>query len=186
MSALSLPLLSPETAPEPVADTLRGLHARYGFLPNLYRELAHAPPALQGYLALSDAFGKGTLSATERNVVLLSASRANGCRYCVAVHSTVADMQRDDAANTAAIREGRPPADARLEALRRLTTALVEQRGHADQEVVAFLAAGFSEAQVLEVPVGIALKTLSNYANHLLETPLDGAFAPRAWTPEAG
>lgn len=186
MSTLSLPLLTPETAPEPVAGTLRDLQARYGFLPNLYRELGHAPPALHGYLALSDAFSKGTLTATERNVVLLAASLANGCRYCVAVHSTVADMQHDDVAVTAAIRDGVPLLDGRLEALRALTTALVEARGHADDEVTAFLAAGFTEPQVLEVLVGIALKTLSNYANHLLETPLDPAFAARAWTPEAG
>lgn len=183
MSALSLPLLSPETAPEPVGATLRDLQARYGFLPNLYRELGHAAPALHGYLALSEAFGKGTLTATERNVVLLAASRANGCRYCVAVHSTVADMQRDDAKVTAAIREGVPLSEPRLEALRLLTTALVERRGHADDAVAAFLGAGFTPAQVLEVLVGVTLKTLSNYANHLLQTPLDAAFAARAWSP---
>lgn len=183
MSKLSLPFLSSETAPEPVASTLRDLKSRYGFLPNLYGGLAHAPPALHGYLALAEAFGKGTLSATERNIVLLAASQANGCHYCVAVHSTIADMQKDEPAVTDALREGWPVLDARLDALRRLTEALVRGRGHAEREIAAFLAVGYAPAQVLEVLVGIAMKTLSNYANHLLETPLDAAFAARAWSP---
>lgn len=183
MPSLSLPLIDVETAPEAVAATLTGIQKRYGFLPNLYREFAHAPPALDGYLALSAAFGTGTLSATERNVVLLAASRVNGCRYCVAVHSTVADMQKDDPAETDRLRAGTPLSDPKLEALRRLTEALVANRGHAAAEVEAFLAAGYSAAQVLEVLVGIAMKTLSNYTNHLAETPLDAVFAARAWAP---
>jgi uncharacterized peroxidase-related enzyme len=183
MPTLDLPLVDPETAPVPVGARLKELGKRFGFLPNLYREFAHAPIALEAYLAVSEQFHKGTLTATERNVVMLATSRANGCRYCVAVHSTVADMQKDDPAVTAAIREGIPIADGRLEALRRLTEALVSQRGHAEAEVRAFLEAGYRKEQVLEVLVGVAMKTLSNYTNHLVETPLDPAFAARAWKP---
>lgn len=181
MSQLSLPLVDPSEAPEPVAAVLAGVRSRYGFVPNLYRVFAHAPPTLDAYLALSAQFGATTLSATERNVVLLAASRANGCTYCVAVHSTVADMQRDDPAVTEAIRAGAPIADSRLEALRRLTQALVEERGHAGDTIQRFLAAGFRQEQVLEVVLGIAMKTLSNYTNHLAEPPLDEAFAARAF-----
>lgn len=183
MSQLSLPLIDPASAPRPVQQTLINVEKKYGFLPNLYREFAHAPIALDAYLAVSDIFGKGTLSATERNVVLLAASRENGCRYCVAVHSTVADMQKDAPHIAEAIRLDRPIDDAKLEALRRLTQALVRGRGHAGPEIKAFVAAGYSEAQVLEVLVGITLKTLSNYTNHLVETPLDAVFQPRAWAP---
>ena len=83
-----------------------------------------------------------------------------------------------------ALRSGRPLTDAKLEALRTFTYAMVEKRGWASPEQVAqFLAAGFSKAQVLEVIVGIAYKTLSNYTNHVVHTPLDHAFESFAWKP---
>lgn len=181
MSQLSLPLVGLDNASEPARTTLANIQARYGFVPNLYRIFANAPIAADAYLAVSDAFGRGTLSATERNVVLLAASRENGCHYCVAVHSAVADMQKDPPHVTEALRSGQPIDDARLEALRRLTEALVRGRGHVDGEIRSFVNAGYQPAQVLEVLVGITLKTLSNYTNHLAEPPLDAAFAGRAW-----
>ena len=184
MAQLQLPFVDPATAPEAVRTIFATVEKNYGFLPNLYRYFANAPIALEAYLAVVGIFQRGTLSATERNVVLLAAARENGCRYCVAVHSTVADMQKDDAAVTEAIRTGAPIADPKLEALRRLTDALVRGRGHARAEVDAFLAAGYQPGQVLEVLVGITAKTLSNYTNHLVDPPLDAVFAARAWTPE--
>ncbi|TAK33558.1 MAG: hypothetical protein EPO40_00060 [Myxococcaceae bacterium] len=99
------------------------------------------------------------------------------------MHSTVGDMQRDDPQFIDALRDGRPLGDAKLEALRGLTTALVRGRGHAPSEVEAFVAAGYRVEQVLEVLVGVTMKTLSNYTNHLAATPLDKVFQARAWTP---
>lgn len=182
MTQLALPLVDPDQAPEPARTALAEVRKRYGFIPNLYRVFANAPIALDAYLAVSDGFQRGTLSALKRNVVLLAVSRENGCRYCVAVHSTVADMQQDSTLVTDAIRNGRPIDDPKLEALRRLAQALVRDRGHVSElEIEDFLAAGYKPAQVLEVLVGVQLKTLSNYVNHLASTPLDDVFAKRAW-----
>lgn len=56
------------------------------------------------------------------------------------------------------------------------------KRGLPDKaEVEAFLGAGYSERQILEIVLAIAVKTLSNYANHLFHTPVDAMFAGRAW-----
>jgi uncharacterized peroxidase-related enzyme len=181
MSRLPLDPLTPDTAPEPAASTLKKTQEGYGFLPNLYTYFAHAPGLLQGYLSLSKLLAEGTLNATERNVVMLAASRENECLYCVAVHSTIADMQKDDSAITDAIRSGAPIADAKLEALRRLTQALVRDHKNSDAEVEAFLNAGYEAHQVLEVVLGVGMKTLSNITNHLVQTPLDTAFQARKW-----
>lgn len=181
MPALKIEPIDSEHATDAVALTFALIQKRYGFVPNLYRAFAHAPGVLNSYLALAEFFGEGTLSATERNVVLLAVSRENACHYCVAVHSTVADMQRDDPAVTDAIRNGTAITDPKLEALRQLTQALVRGRGQAAAEVAAFLEVGYEPHQVLEVVLGIAMKTLSNTTNHLVETPLDAAFAKRAW-----
>lgn len=181
MATLPLTLVDPATASEPARSALESVQKLYGFTPNLYRMFANAPIAVDAYLSISAAFGRGSLNATERNVVALAVSRENDCHYCVAVHSTVADMQKDPPSVTDAIREGRPIDDAKLEALRQLAQALVRGRGHAEAEVTAFLKAGYKAEQVLDVLVGIAMKTLSNYTNHLVETPLDDVFAKRKW-----
>ena len=186
MSKLNLPLLDSKTAPETVRPTLATVEKKYGFLPNLFRVFAHAPIAVDSYLALSDSFQRSSLSPAERNIVLLAISRENGCEYCVAVHSTVADMQKDPPHHTDAIRNGVPIDDRKLEALRQLTQAVVRGRGHLEAgQIQAFLDAGYQAHHVLEILVGVAMKTLSNYTDHLAEPPLDQAFAGRAWKPKA-
>ena len=172
-----------QTAPEASRPILEGAKAKYGFLPNLLGGLASSPAALEAYVTLSDIFDKTSLTPAERQVVILATSAENGCEYCVAAHSTVAAMLEVPDDVIEALRDGRPIDDERLEALRKFTETVVKTRGWADEDdVQAFLAAGFDRAQLLEIVLGVAFKTLSNYANHLIATPVDAAFAPRAWT----
>ncbi len=172
-----------QTAPEASRPILEGAKAKYGFLPNLLGGLAASPAALEAYVTLSDLFDKSSLTPDERQVVILATSAENGCEYCVAAHSTVAAMLKTPDDVIGALRDGRPINDERLEALRKFTETVVKKRGWADEDdVQAFLAAGFDRAQVLEIVLGVAFKTLLNYADHLIATPLDAAFAPRAWT----
>ena len=179
---------SEQTAPEASRPILEGAKAKFGFLPNLLGGLASSPAALEAYVTLSDLFDKSSLTPAERQVVILATSAENGCEYCVAAHSTVATMLKVPGDVIEALRDGRPINDERLEALRKFTETVVKKRGWAgEDDVQAFLAAGFDRAQVLEIVLGVAFKTLSNYANHLIATPVDAAFAPRAWTArEAG
>lgn len=171
-----------QTAPGASRPILEGARKNLGFVPNLLGALAEAPVALEGYLALTGLVAKTSFSPAEQQVILIATSVANGCEYCVAAHSTIAAMHKVPEDVIAALRANSSIPDPRLEALRQFTATLVGKRGHAgDQEVQDFLAAGFTRAQVLEVVLGIAMKTLSNYANHLIDTPVDAAFAPRAW-----
>jgi len=174
------------SAPEAARPVLESVQKKYGFLPNLYRVFAAVPAALESYLAVSDQFARTSLTDAEKNVVLLAASRENGCNYCVAVHSTVAGMQGVPDHVVRSTRDDKPIDDARLEGLRTLTRAIVVKRGWLDPEdVKAFVAAGFREEQILEVLVGVTLKTLSNYTNHVAQTPLDDAFKAQAWSSGA-
>ena len=180
MSILSIH--SPETAPEASRPFLENAKKRFGFSPNILGALAESPVALEGYLSLAGLFARSSFTATERQIVSIAASAKNGCTYCVAAHSTMAAGERVPEDVIAALRDDQPIADARLEALRKFTEILVEKRGFAsDGEVQEFINAGFSREQVIEVLLGITQKTLSNYVNHLADTPLDDAFAPRQW-----
>lgn len=175
-----------ETAPEASRPVLAQAEKAFGLVPNLIGVFAESPAVAKGYMALAGALQTSSLSALEREVVLISASVENECHYCVAAHTTVTQLQGLDQDVIAAVRAGGPVRDARLEALRRFTTQVVRQRGFvADVDVADFLKAGFTRAQVLELVLGVGLKTISNYVNHLAETPLDAPFQANAFTPLA-
>lgn len=173
-----------DTAPDQSVALLQGAQKAFGFVPNLIGVLAESPAVVEAYLTLSQIFDKSSLSPVERQVAILAISRFNECDYCMAAHSVIASMQKVPANVIQAIRNDQPIADEKLEALRAFATTVVDKRGWiSEDDVTAFLSASYSQAQILEVILAASLKTLSNYANHVAETPVDDEFAGRAWQP---
>lgn len=171
-----------ETAPESARPILTQVKGKFGFVPNLLATMADAPALLKGYLALADIFDSTSFSPTERQIVLLATSLENGCAYCMAAHTAIAGMQKvpDDVVKS--LRDNKPIADVKLEALRLFATDVVTERGYPSAESLnRFLSAGYTKSHVLEVVLGIGMKTLSNYTNHLADTPLDAAFKAAEW-----
>lgn len=186
-SRLSLPVHSADSAPSAARDALREVKHDFGFVPNLLGMLSNAPVVLDAYRALSGCFERSSLSATERQVVLLAVSMENRCAYCVAAHSVIAGMQLVDPEHVRRLRGNEALGDAKLEELRSFAVELLRSRGWpSSTRIERFLTAGYGPAQVLEVVLGVALKTLSNYANHLAATPLDAAFVSAAIALESG
>lgn len=180
----NFPVHTIDTAPEASKPILDSVAKAWNMVPNLHAVLAESPTALQAYTTLFGIFEGSTLGPIERQVVYLVNNFENECRYCMAGHSVLARMAGADPATIAALRDGRPLDDARLEALRLFTTAVVRQRGVVAPDAVdAFLAAGFTRPNLLEVIVGTAVKTISNYTNHIAETPLDPFMKDTVWTP---
>ena len=174
---------SAESAPGKSRNLLGSIEAKMGFVPNLYAGLASSPATLEAYLQLSEQLAKTSFSPAEQQVLALTVSVTNGCEFCVAAHSSIArNMVKLDGRIVDALRDGTKLPDVRLEALSSFTRKIVNQRGLVDDsDVELFLQAGFSRAQVLEVILGVALKTLANYANHLLESPTNTQFAAESW-----
>jgi AhpD family alkylhydroperoxidase len=140
---------------------------------------AESPEILQAYLSLSTLFDQTTLTPLERLIVLLGVSSVNNCGYCMAAHSSMGTAQNLPDAVIQAVRNNRPIADPKLEALRQFVLAVTEKRGFIkEEELDAFLEAGYTNRNVLEVVLAVGLKTLSNYTNHIAQTPLDAAFEP--------
>lgn len=174
-----------DSAPMVSAELLMAARKKFGFIPNLLGVMAEAPALLKAYMTLSGIFDESSFNATEKQVVLLAVSGLNGCTYCMAAHSAMAGMQGVSGDVIQALRNNTPIPDGKLEALRRLARDIVDTRGYPSDEVVKnFLDAGYKHAQILEVILGVGLKTLSNYTNHIAETPLDKAFEAVVWTPE--
>lgn len=172
-----------ESAPEGSKPILAEVVAAYGFLPNLMATFAESPVAVEAYSVLAGIFEKSDLSPTEQQVILMTNNSLNNCTYCMAAHTTIAQMQKLPADVIEALRLGTPIADPKLEALRQFATQVNQQRGFVDDaDVDALLAAGYTKGNVLEVIVGTGLKVLSNYTNHVVHTPVDDAFQANAWT----
>ena len=160
--------------------------AKLGFAPNMYLKMGHNPALLDSYVYAYDNFRKNAgFTPVEQEVILLSVAFENSCPYCMAAHSFVADnMSKVPTDITDAIRNNTPIPDPKLAVLSQLTRALTRNRGVVDADLIQeFLDCGYTESHVLGIITGIAVKTMSNYANHNTVPEIDEVFASRTWAP---
>ena len=175
MSRFNVPTRDQVTAAnQTIFDQIK---AKFGMVPNLYATFALSETALPTYLALQNA--RSSISGKAREVVNLVVSQVNGCAYCLAAHTVVGKLMGFTDAQVLEIRTGRASFDARLDNLARLTRAIVEQRGHADPALVtAFLEAGWTEENLVDVIMAIGDKIISNFLHSTTEIPVDFPAAP--------
>lgn len=175
-----LTLHTPASAPEASRPLVARAVAANGFLPNLIGVLAATPVALEAYFTLGEINGRGSFGIAQREVVQITAARLHGCEFCVAGHSALALRKAGlSSAQVVALQQGRPTGDAALDELAAFTAAVIGARGNvADEALQAFLAAGYSQAQALEVVLGISLATLCNFANGLAQSPVNAQLQP--------
>lgn len=175
-----------DTAPEASKPLLDNSLKAFGMVPNLHAVMAESPEHLEAYQKLHELFQKTSLTPAQQTVVWLTINVEHECHYCVPAHTAIAHMQKINAGVIDALRAGAPLEDEKLEALRQFTLQVVRQRGVvADQDVERFLNAGYTKRQVLDVILGVAQKVMSNYVNHLADTPVDAPFQKFAWAPAA-
>jgi uncharacterized peroxidase-related enzyme len=163
-----------ESAPEASQAALQATQKAWGFVPTLHGTLAESPVALSAYTAMyGDITTRATLSPQEQQVAFQAVNVLHGCEYCTAGHTHLSRAVKLPEDVIQALRDSRPIlSNARLQALREFTEAVVRERGMAgDHAMEAFYDAGFTQAQVLEVVTIVACKTISNYTNHLTHTP---------------
>lgn len=160
--------LSLENATDITRPLLEGVQKKIGFLPNVFKTLAHAPAVLAAYLQQSATLGKTSLSATEKEAIFLATSQVNGCDYCLAAHTLFASKAGLSAQDILNARHGQ------LNAFATLARQITESRGHLSLEQLdAARAAGINDAKIIEVVGHIAAQTLTNYLNNLALTEID-------------
>ena len=152
------------------------LHKMVGFVPNLYAYFAKNETALDDYLALQNR--KSTLRAKERELINLVTSQVNGCRYCQSAHTVFGKMNGFTEEQVLEIRKGSASFDSKLDALAKFTLSVVENRGRATEESKeAFFAAGYTEANLIDVVIVVGDKTISNYIHNLTHLEIDWPLA---------
>lgn len=136
-------------------------------------------------MTLAGIFGNTDLSETERQIILITDNRLNGCSYCMAAHTTISQGVKVATDVIDALRNDTAISDPKLEALSQFAIAVNESRGWVEQrDLDAFLAVGYTKQTVLEVILVTSLKVMSNYTNHIAQTPVDAAFQANAWAAD--
>ncbi len=165
--------IAPDIATGKAKELLDAVKGKLGLVPNLTRAMANAPAVLEGYLGLSGALGKGSLSAKTREQIALAVGQANECDYCLAAHSAIGkmvgltpDQIRDSRRGTAI--------DPKADAIVRFARKLVDDRGRVnDDDMAEVRAAGLDDGAIAEVVANVALNNITNYFNHVAETDID-------------
>jgi len=180
---MTLDVLSKDQTPAESQVLLDQLQKNIGMVPNFHAMLAVSPQALKGYMTLHQLVTETAFTAEEMTVAWQTINVEHACHYCVPAHTAVANGMGVDQDISEALRNETPLADTKLEALRQFTLLMVRNRGHVDKaDVDTFKAAGFTDRSITDVLLVLAQKTMSNYLNHMADTPIDDAFAPFAWS----
>mgnify|MGYP000167290148 FL=1 len=174
---MSFQLYDQQTAPKASQPLLENSLKSFGMIPNLHATMAESPPLLEAYQTLHTLFQQTSFNEEELTVVWQTINVEHACHYCVPAHTGIAHMMNVDSSIIEALRDGSTLPSEKLQALHTTTLTLVRNRGQLSQEeVTVFLNAGYEQRHLLEIVLGISQKVMSNYVNHLAQTPVDDAF----------
>ena len=176
------PIHTIASAPQGSKSALEQLQQAFGVLPNIAAAIANSPKLINSLVGVFQQVHSSSFTEAEIQIVLLTDAVANSSKYAVAFHTALAAQQGVSPEETNAIRERRTPTNRRFAALSTLAKTLIEKRGHlSEQELGAFLDAGFTKEQIMEVIAAVAASTITNYAGTIAQPPLEDKFQQFAW-----
>jgi uncharacterized peroxidase-related enzyme len=165
--------INPESASGKAKELLDAVQRQLGLVPNMTRAMANSPAVLEGYLSLSGALGKGSLSAKSREQIALTVAQTNECDYCLAAHSTIGKMVGLSVDQILDSRRG-TSVDPKTDAMIQFARHVVDERGRvSDANIAQVRAAGLDDGAIAEIVANVALNIFTNYFNHVAETEID-------------
>lgn len=172
MNRIAIP--TTEQTPSASKPLLDAVNRQLGVVPNLMKLVGNSPAALEGYLSLNGALSKGKIDAKTRERIALAIAEINRCNYCLSAHTYLGkNIAKLDDAEMAANRNGKST-DAKAAAAIHFASRVAIERGHvSDAEVATVKAAGYSDAEIVEIVLHVALNTLTNYINEVAQTEID-------------
>ena len=173
MSRIPTPT-SIDAAPAASRPLLQAVEKQLGVVPNMFRLVSNSPAALEGYLGVFGALNNGALPAATRERIALAVAEINGCDYCLSAHTYLGkNLAKLDDAEMTANRSGASN-DPKAAAAVRFAAKVARERGRVnDDDVRTVKAAGYDDAQVIEIVLHVALNTWTNYINGVGKTDID-------------
>jgi alkylhydroperoxidase family enzyme len=171
-----------DSAPAKAKPLLENSIKAFGMIPNLHGVMAESPGLLEAYQNLHNLAQNSSLDKDELTVVWQTINVEHACHYCVPAHTAIANMMEVDEGIIEALRNETPLQSEKLEVLRRTTLLILRQRGVIDKaEIDTFYQAGYHRQNLLDIILVLSQKVMSNYVNHLADTPVDQAFKAFTW-----
>ena len=170
----TLPQINPAEATGEAGELLAELKKNIGSVPNMAKAMANSPAVLKGWMALSGALSGGALSAPIRERLALSSAEYNRCTYCLSAHTYLGLNLAKIGPEEIALNRRGASSDAKANAAVHFASKVTSQRGHVDEaDIAAVRAAGFSDAQIVEIIALVVENTFTNYLNEVAKTDID-------------
>lgn len=167
-----------ESAPLGSTRLLENSEKAFGMIPNLHAVMAESPSLLEAYQTLHNLFQQTNFNDEELTVVWQTINIEHDCHYCIPAHEAIGVMMKIDRAILDALRNRKPMPTEKLQALHLTTLLLIRNRGHLyEDDLDVFFSVGYEQVHLLEIILGISQKVMSNYVNHITQTPIDSAFS---------
>ncbi len=159
----------------PAVALFASINRALGKVPNAYATVgANSPVALEAALHVETALARSSLSARDREVVKLTVSEVAGCDYCLAAHTQMGKKAGLDGTAIIALRRGQPSGNDGLDALAAFVRTLAQTTGIVPVATInAVKAAGFSDAQVVDILLTMSSIHFTNLLNRVNDTELD-------------
>ncbi|MEU2931021.1 carboxymuconolactone decarboxylase family protein [Streptomyces sp. NPDC007251] len=171
MSRLNVP--SPNDIPEGAKGALANIGAQFGFVPNMFAALASNPTVLDVVMTLQGGLSR-VLDATTRHTIALAVSQANGCDYCLAMHTYVSSELGGMSSDDIDLARAGSSIDPKRAAVARFAQQVVESRGQvSDADLAAVRGAGYNDPQILAIVTVAVQVLLTNYINNVNQTDID-------------
>lgn len=173
----SFEIYTVETAPEKSREILGKIQSKYGFIPNVFGEMAESPALLKSYWEASEVQSWGNLSPSEIFIIEMTSCTLNNAPYCIAELVTLGEKHGIARETIEQLRHEQPLKNQKLEALRQFTSVVMKKLGRAEKrDLDAFFDAGYKNVHVMEVIQHLSRQFMKNYVSLIVSTPLDQTF----------
>lgn len=153
--------------PEDVRGRIMKVREKSGFVPNVFRVLAHRPDEFRAFFAYHDALmeKEGGLTKGEREMIVVATSGLNQCPYCVVAHGAILRIREKNPLLADQLATNYRSADITPRQKAMLDFAVkVSLRAHevGDSDVAGLREHGFSLEDVWDIGAIAAFFSLSN------------------------
>ncbi|OFW86840.1 MAG: peroxidase [Alphaproteobacteria bacterium RIFCSPHIGHO2_02_FULL_46_13] len=165
--------IDPAAATGKVKEIMDATMAKLKIIPNMYRVMATSPKVFEGYIDLNNAMNATSLSAKLKEQLAIAVAETNGCDYCLSAHTAIGTMLGVSADDLSAAQSGNA-SDAKSAAALQFARKVSSERGHvSDADLAAVKAAGYSDAEIVEIVAITATNILTNFVNNVAGTTID-------------
>lgn len=168
-----IPTVNRETATAEQNALFDAIQAKLGVVPNFLKVFAHSPAALRAFLGFHGIAGEGSLDPKTRERIALTVAQQNTCEYCVSAHTAIGRKAGLDNDEMGINRSGSSQ-DAKAAVAVKFARAVAEHTGDVTTaELQEMRAAGYSDAEIVEVITHVGLNYLTNIIGKASRVDID-------------